>query len=213
MEQKISRFYDVHGETGNNKNERLYASHTDYIETPENKRLTQKLADDKQELFDKIEEFRSSLKVTLTGEVTGQATCDSGYNINLETSPSKKYAQKVVLTGSVTGEGYADSFENGIVNINTKYDRDIPQKVKLTGDVSGEGTVDKDGLISVNVTVDTSKKVPLPVSSIQFAATDTMASEFSACFGGTWTLVGYVDIQNQSTGGTENYYIYKKTAK
>lgn len=210
MGSNITKVYDIDGQK---KEMRLYPSHTDYISTIDGVNLTQKLINDKQELKDDLDNFISSLTVSLTGEVTGKAKCSSDGEITIKTSPSKKYAQKINLTGSVTGSATADTFENGIVNIETKYDRYIPQKVTLTGNATGTASVNKDGLISVNVKVNESTKVPLPVGSIQYSLSNSAIAQLQNCFGGTWECIGYVDVApSDSSESAFNLYLYKKTA-
>lgn len=210
MASNITKVYDIEGQK---KEMRLYPSHTDYISTIDGVNLTQKLTDDKQELKDDLTNFISSLKVSLTGEVTGSAKCSSDGEITIKTSPSKKYAQKINLTGSVTGSATADTYENGIVNVETKYDRYIPQKVKITGNATGSGTVTSDGLITVDVDVNESTKVPLPVGSIQWSTSNDAITNLHDCFGGTWECTGYVDVASTETNATTfNLYIYTKIA-
>lgn len=220
--QTVTREYITDGRKSDGspiiQREKLYASHTDYVETNYTDaktglqmNLTEKIIKIDEDIIWAANNAKQ-MTVKLTGEVVGQATCDDNWLVTLNTKPTKKYAQYVEVKGAVIGNAYADSYDNGRVVINTQYDRFIPQTVKLVDDVTGQATVDKNGLVTISTKVHTSTKVPLPLNDLQWSTLSNAEATFSTCFGGTWECLGNVDVLLTSSNTTILIYLYKKVA-
>ena len=109
-----SRTYDI--KNSNESIERLYRTRTDLIETPSGESFDQIIKDNNDKQDAKLEEFKNSMSVKLTGDVTGTATgLGSEMQIEIPTKMGNAYARKVKLTGDVAGEGEVNT--DGVINI------------------------------------------------------------------------------------------------
>lgn len=205
-QQIINRVYRC---DGNDTKENIYPSHTDYIETDYGvDTLSTKLKKIDSDIIDASNNTKQHLAVALKGEITGRAQCSDDWEVVIDTSPTKKYAQKILISGAVTGNAFVDSYENGALNVNTNYDRNIPQTVKLTGNVTGTATVNSNGEINLTTECNLATKIPLSIGSIQWSTNNKAETELAKCFGGKWSCVGNVDIGLGNS--TKIFYAYEK---
>ena len=185
-EQKITRVYDY--DNSSDKNERIYASHTDYIKTPNGQTLTTQLQEDKAELKKYIDDFKRALTVQLEGKVLGKAKCSDDNVIDIDTKLSEYYTQNIKLEGDATGSGTVDKTNTVTIQVTGLQAAKVPLPIG---------------------------SIQMHTSNLSASQLSNCFGGTWECIGNIDTYIGgtYNEADGSYYNGTLlNMYIYKKTA-